>query len=540
MSTITHVHARQILDSRGNPTVEVDVRLESGAFGRAAVPSGASTGEHEAVELRDGGERIRRQGRPARRRARQRRDRRARFVGTTPPTRQGLDRCADRARRDRRTRAASAPTRSSACRWRSRGPRPRTSGEPLWRYLGGEAAVDAADADDERPQRRRARRQPGRLPGVHDRAGRARTRSPRRCAWAPRPTTTLKSTLQRRGLATGVGDEGGFAPALESNEAPLELLVGGDRGRGLSAGRGDRDRARPRQQRVLLRRRLPARGRGPRRSSSSEMVDYWEELVDRYPIVSLEDGMAEDDWDGWRMLTERLGGQLQLVGDDIFVTNPAILRRGIEAGIANSILIKLNQIGTLTETLETIALARDSGLPVASSRIAPARPRTRRSPTSPSPPASARSRPARRRAPSAWPSTTSCCASRRSSASGRASPAATPSQADVRTIDWKARTPAVVGETSLTAHSLSGRPVHDRVHAAAGGAYTISPCMLGCVAGSGDAAARRSYIFQYILFMLIFPICTITRTPFELSVYGADVSGREVRSSVGWRESKTV
>ena len=170
----------------------------------------------------------------------------------------------------------------------------------------------------------------------------------------------LKSTLKQRGLATGVGDEGGFAPALESNEAPLELLVSGDRGGRLPPGRRRRDLPGPRGERVLPRRPLRARRRGALADPGRD-GRLLGRVCDRYPVLSLEDGMAEQDWDGWNTLTERLGDRVQLVGDDIFVTNPAILREGIERGVANSILIKLNQIGTLTETLDTIALARDAG-----------------------------------------------------------------------------------------------------------------------------------------------------------------------------------
>jgi enolase len=170
----------------------------------------------------------------------------------------------------------------------------------------------------------------------------------------------LKSTLRSRGLATGVGDEGGFAPALESNEAPLELLVAAIEAAGYAPGSEIAIALDPASSEFYRDGAYQLAGEG-RSLSSEQMVDYYETLIERYPIVSLEDGMAEDDWDGWAQLTARIGDRIQLVGDDVFVTNPAILRRGIEAGIANSILIKLNQIGTLTETLETIALARDAG-----------------------------------------------------------------------------------------------------------------------------------------------------------------------------------
>ena len=170
----------------------------------------------------------------------------------------------------------------------------------------------------------------------------------------------LQRTLRSRGLGTAVGDEGGFAPALPSNEAPLELLVSAIAAAGYRPGEDLAICLDPAASEFFKEGRYELAGE--RRSlSSAEMVDYWSEITERYPVVSLEDGMAEQDWDGWRHLTERLGSHLQLVGDDIFVTNPAILREGIERGVANSILIKLNQIGTLTETLDTIELAREAG-----------------------------------------------------------------------------------------------------------------------------------------------------------------------------------
>jgi enolase len=170
----------------------------------------------------------------------------------------------------------------------------------------------------------------------------------------------LKRTLKQHGLATGVGDEGGFAPALTSNEEPMKLLVEAIGAAGYQPGQEIAICLDPATSEFFVNGRYELTGEG-RVLSSHEMVDYWETVNDRYPLLFLEDGMAEQDWDGWQLLTERLGDRLQLVGDDIFVTNPAILRQGIERGVANSILIKLNQIGTLTETLDTIQIARDAG-----------------------------------------------------------------------------------------------------------------------------------------------------------------------------------
>ena len=215
----------------------------------------------------------------------------------------------------------------------------------------------------------------------------------------------LQRTLKSRGLATAVGDEGGFAPALESNEAPIELLMSAIQSAGYRPGDDVALCLDPAASEFFKDGSYVLAGEG-RTLSSDEMVDYWATIPGRFPVLFLEDGMAEGDWDGWRKLTERIGAEVQLVGDDIFVTNPAILREGIERGVANSILIKLNQIGTVTETLDTIKLARDAGYRAVVS-TAPARPRTRSSPTSSSRPASGRSRPARPLAPSGSRSTTS-------------------------------------------------------------------------------------------------------------------------------------
>jgi enolase len=357
MSAIEHVHARQILDSRGNPTVEVDVRLQSGAFGRAAVPSGASTGTREALELRDGegpfgGKGVMRavehvngeiaetiRGRDA---ADQRGLDEAMIAldGTQGKSRLGANALLG---------ASMAAARASAA----------DAGEPLWRHLGGAAAGVLP------------------VPTLNVLNGGVHADNPvdfQEFMVAPVGANSfaqalqmgaevyqkLKSTLKSRGLATAVGDEGGFAPALDSNEAPLELLVSAIDGAGYRPGDEVAICLDPAASEFFRDGRYELAGEG-RSLSSEEMVEYWATIADRYPVLSLEDGMAEGDWEGWRKLTERIGSRVQLVGDDIFVTNPAILREGIERGVANSILIKLNQIGTLTETLDTIAIARDAG-----------------------------------------------------------------------------------------------------------------------------------------------------------------------------------
>ena len=357
MSAIESVHARQILDSRGNPTVEVDVALATGSSGRAAVPSGASTGSREALELRDGDGPF--GGKGVTRAVGHVNGEIAKAVSERDAADQrGLDEALialdgtdgkSRLGANAILGVSLAVARAAAAH----------AGEPLWRYLGGpEAAVLP-------------------VPTMNVLNGGVHADNPvdfQEFMVAPVGAASfreavqmgaevyheLKRTLKARGLASAVGDEGGFAPALDSNEAPLELLVAAIEGAGY---RPDTDVAiclDPAASEFFRDGRYELAGEG-RSLSSDEMVEYWGQILDRYPVLSLEDGMAEGDWDGWERLTATLGRRVQLVGDDIFVTNPRILREGIERGIANSILIKLNQIGTLTETLDTIAIARDAG-----------------------------------------------------------------------------------------------------------------------------------------------------------------------------------
>ncbi len=357
MSAIEHVHARQILDSRGNPTVEVDVRLATGAWGRAAVPSGASTGTREALELRDGGTAF---GGKGVRRAIEN------VNGEIATAVTGLDANDQRSVDDaligldgsegKSRLGANALLGVSMAAARAAS---ADADEPLWRYLGGEDASLLP------------------VPTMNVLNGGVHADNPvdfQEFMIAPVGAGSfaqaiqmgaevyheLQRTLKSRGLGTAVGDEGGFAPALDSNEAPLELLVSAISSAGYRPGEDLAICLDPAASEFFKNDRYELAGEG-RSLASDEMVELWASISDRYPVVSLEDGMAEQDWDGWRRLTERLGSRLQLVGDDIFVTNPAILREGIERGVANSILIKLNQIGTLTETLDTIALAHDAG-----------------------------------------------------------------------------------------------------------------------------------------------------------------------------------
>jgi enolase len=356
MTVVAEVHARQILDSRGNPTVEVDVRLESGAFGRNAVPSGASTGEHEAVELRDGGAAF--GGKGVLNAVGHVNGEIAGAVrGRDAADQAGLDRALiELDGTDSKSRLGAnailgvslAVARALAAErgvslWSSLGGPEPLLPTPMMNVMnGGVHADNPVDFQEFMI-----------MPVGASSFAQA-------LQMGAETYQQLKATLRSRGLATGVGDEGGFAPALESNEAPLELLVAAIEAAGYRPGTDIAIALDPASSEFYRDGAYHLAGEG-RTLSSAEMVDYWEALLGRYPIISLEDCMAEQDWEGWAALTERLGARVQLVGDDVFVTNPAILRRGIDSGIANSILIKLNQIGTLTETLETIAIAHDAG-----------------------------------------------------------------------------------------------------------------------------------------------------------------------------------
>ena len=357
MTRIAAARARQILDSRGNPTVEVDVRLESGAFGRAAVPSGASTGTREAVELRDGGASF---GGKSVMRAVDHVD------GEIAEAVRGLDaddqRGVDEAMialdgtDDKSRLGANAILGVSMAVARAAA---ADAEQPLWRYLGGPDANLLP------------------VPCMNVLNGGAHADNPvdfqefmiaplgaksiaRAVQMGSEVYHELQRTLRSRGLATAVGDEGGFAPALDSNEAPLELLMSSIQSAGYTPGDEIAICLDPAASEFFKDGSYVLSGEG-RSLTSDEMIELWSSLSGRFPLLFLEDGMAEGDWDGWRNLTKRIGDQVQLVGDDIFVTNPVILREGIERGVANSILIKLNQIGTLTETLDTIKLARDAG-----------------------------------------------------------------------------------------------------------------------------------------------------------------------------------
>jgi enolase len=361
MSEIERIHARQILDSRGNPTVEVEVALAGGAAGRAAVPSGASTGEFEATELRDGGEGWVGKG-VGRAVANANGEIAQALAGMDAAGQEALDRAMiDLDGTPNKSRLGAnailgvslAAARAAAA----------AAGVPLYRYVADLAGLP----------------EPGVLPvpmmnvlngGAH--ADNSVDLQEFMVVPAGAPTFAeglrmgtevfhaLKSTLAAQGHSTAVGDEGGFAPDLESNEAALEALVAAIGAAGYRAGEDVFIALDPATSEIHADGSYVLEHEG-RTLSPDDLTAYWESACDRYPVISIEDGMDEEDWDGWKRLTERLGDRCQLVGDDLFVTNPERLRRGIEAGVANSILIKVNQIGTLTETLEAIRIAREAG-----------------------------------------------------------------------------------------------------------------------------------------------------------------------------------
>ena len=358
MTRIAHVHARQILDSRGNPTVEVDVRLEDGSFGRAAVPSGASTGAHEAVELRDG-DKSRWGGKGVEKAVANVNGEIAQAVtGRDAGDQQGLDRALiDLDGTENKGRlGANAILGVSLANAKAAA---ASAKQPLYRYVGGAEANllptpmmnilnGGAHADN----------------GIDFQefmvlpVGASTFAEALRCG--AEIFHALKSALHSAGLSTSVGDEGGFAPNISNSREALDYIEKAVSAAGYSLGKD-----------VLLGLDCAASeyykdgeyrmvGEG-KTLTSSENADFLTDLATNYPIASIEDGMAEDDWEGWKLLTEKLGDRAQLVGDDLFVTNVTRLQKGISEGIANSILIKVNQIGTLTETIEAVRLAHSNG-----------------------------------------------------------------------------------------------------------------------------------------------------------------------------------
>jgi enolase len=357
MSQIEHVHARQILDSRGNPTVEAELSLRSGAYGRAAVPSGASTGEFEATELRDGGEVW--AGKGVGKAV-------ANVNGEIAEAVAGRDALDQRGLDDALIALDGTPNKSRlganailAVSLAAAHAAAAEEAQPLWRYLGGDAAhvlpvpmmnvLNGGVHADNKVDFQEFMVVPSGARTFHE-----------SLRLGAEVFHALKRTLHDRGLSTAVGDEGGFAPDLDSNEAALAALIDGIRAAGYEPDRDVAIAMDPATSELYADGAYVLEHEG-RTLSAVELADYWSGIADRYPVVSIEDGMAEEDWDGWKALTERMGERIQLVGDDVFVTNTERLRRGIELGVANSILIKVNQIGTLTETLDAIAVARDAG-----------------------------------------------------------------------------------------------------------------------------------------------------------------------------------
>jgi enolase len=357
MSQIDAVHARQILDSRGNPTVEVDVRLRSGAGGRAAVPSGASTGEFEATELRDGGDAY---GGKAVTQAV------ANVNGEIADAVNGLD-ALDQSALDRALcDLDGTPNKSRlganailGVSLAAAHAAAAEEGQPLWRYLGGEAArilpvpmmnvINGGAHADNSVDFQEFMIVPVGAASFAD------------CLRMGADVYhQLKKWLHDQGLGGGIGDEGGFAPNLASNEAALDALIAGITAAGYEPGEDIAIAMDPATSELFCDGVYDLAEEG-RKLSATELADYWADACARFPIVSIEDGMDEEDWDGWKALTDRLGDSLQLVGDDLFVTNTERLKRGIDTGVANSILIKVNQIGTLSETLAAIDMAHAAG-----------------------------------------------------------------------------------------------------------------------------------------------------------------------------------
>ena len=359
VTTIERVHAREILDSRGNPTVEVDVILKSGVVGRAAVPSGASTGVHEAVELRDGDPK-RYLGKGVSKAVVNTNSRLAKaVVGLDPSDQIAID---DRMREADGTKnkgklgangmlgVSLAVAKAAA----------NAFGLPLYRYIGGASACQlpvpmmnilngGAHADSS------VDLQEFMVMPVHAKTFKQALQAGAEIFHA------LRSVLQKAGYSTGVGDEGGFAPSLGSNEQALEVIAEAIKKAGYTLGRDILLALDPATSEFYSGGKYVFKKSDGSKRSSAQMVDFWKDWATRYPIVSIEDGLDEDDWKGWEKLTAEIGDRVQLVGDDLFVTNTERLKRGIETKVGNSILVKVNQIGTLTETLDAIETAKRAG-----------------------------------------------------------------------------------------------------------------------------------------------------------------------------------
>ena len=355
MGKIVDIFAREILDSRGNPTVEVDVILDSGAYGRAAVPSGASTGQKEALELRDGEKRY--HGKGVRKAVRN-------VIDKIAPRLRGIDASGQAnidgimieldATENKGKLGANAILGVSLAAVKAAA---MAADMPLYKYIGGVNAKElpvpmmnilngGSHADNNLDI------QEFMIMPVNTHSFREALRM------GAEIFHSLKSVLKSKGLSVSVGDEGGFAPNLKSNEEALSLIIKSINKAGYKEGKDIYLALDVAASELFEKDKYSFEGK---RLSSGELINYYEKLIKKYPVLSIEDGLSENDWEGWKVMTEKLGKQIQLVGDDIFVTNPGILKEGIKKGIANSILIKLNQIGTLTETLHAVNLAKQSG-----------------------------------------------------------------------------------------------------------------------------------------------------------------------------------
>jgi enolase len=359
MSEIVSVRGREILDSRGNPTVEVDVTLASGAQGSAAVPSGASTGEHEAVELRDG-DKDRYLGKGVKKAVEN-------IDGAIAEALVGMEGLAQSEidqilistdGTDNKSKLGANATLGVSLAVARAGA--EEAGLPLYRYLGGVHAsrlpvpmlniLNGGRHADNNVDMQEFMVMPVGAPSFK-----------KGLRWGAEIYHSLKAILHKKGLSTGVGDEGGFAPSLKSNEEAVEVILEAIEKAGYKAGKDVAIALDPAASEMFQDGAYTFWKSDKSKKSSAEMVDFWKKWAEKYPIVSLEDGLAENDWDGWKLLTKTLGDRVQLVGDDLFVTNVKFVEKGIKEKAANAVLIKLNQIGTLTETLATIALATRAG-----------------------------------------------------------------------------------------------------------------------------------------------------------------------------------
>ena len=359
MSEIVDIYAREILDSRGNPTVEVEVYLESGAMGRAAVPSGASTGEREALELRDG-DKSRYLGKGVQKAVTHVNEVIAEaLVGWEASDQTGIDRkLLEMDGTDFKSNlGANALLGVSLAVAKAAA---EESGLPLYQYIGGSNAkelplpmmniINGGEHADNNVDIQEFMIMP---------AGADSFKEALRIG--AEIFHALKKVLKDKGYNTAVGDEGGFAPDLKSNEEALEVIMDAIRAAGYKPGDDVLLALDVASSELYKDGKYILENEAQKEKTAADLVEFYADLVDRYPIISIEDGMAENDWEGWKLITEKLGDRIQLVGDDLFVTNTKILREGIDKGIANSILIKVNQIGTLTETLDAIEMAKRAG-----------------------------------------------------------------------------------------------------------------------------------------------------------------------------------